>query len=272
MKKTMLRAGAFACAMGAVIQIAACGDDDDTPTGPANGLPVGVAATLALPPGNFTVTPDGRLFFSLHQNYAPPRPLIEVDGQGNELAFPRPGQEPLPALVAVLGVRSDTAGVLWILDNGNRGKVTPKIVAYDTRNGRVARTIQGWAQEIGRRMVSRKSGRIINISSIAGLRAINQLAVYGMSKAGLIQMTRAMALEWGRHGINVNAICPGYIETEINSDYWKSEGGQKLLSMLPRKRVGQSQDLDGVLLLLASGASAFINGAVISADDGFSVA
>ena len=128
------------------------------------------------------------------------------------------------------------------------------------------------AQEIGRRMVSRKSGRIINISSIAGLRAINQLAVYGMSKAGLIQMTRAMALEWGRHGINVNAICPGYIETEINSDYWKSEGGQKLLSMLPRKRVGQSQDLDGVLLLLASGASAFINGAVISADDGFSVA
>lgn len=128
------------------------------------------------------------------------------------------------------------------------------------------------AQEIGRRMVGRKSGRIINISSIAGLLAINQLAVYGMSKAGLIQMTRAMALEWGRHGINVNAICPGYIETEINSDYWKSEGGQKLLSMLPRKRVGQSQDLDGVLLLLASGASAFINGAVISADDGFSVA
>lgn len=128
------------------------------------------------------------------------------------------------------------------------------------------------AQEVGRRMVSRKSGRIINISSVAGLRAINQLAVYGMSKAGLIQMTRAMALEWGRHGVNVNAICPGYIETEINSDYWKSEGGQKLLSMLPRKRIGQSQDLDGVLLLLASDASTFLNGAVISADDGFSIA
>ena len=128
------------------------------------------------------------------------------------------------------------------------------------------------AQDVGRRMVSRKSGRIINISSVAGLRAINQLAVYGMSKAGLIQMTRAMALEWGRHGVNVNAICPGYIETEINSDYWKSEGGQKLLSMLPRKRIGQSQDLDGVLLLLASDASTFLNGAVISADDGFSIA
>jgi len=128
------------------------------------------------------------------------------------------------------------------------------------------------AQEIGRRMVARRSGRIINVSSIAGLRAINQLAVYGMSKAALVQMTRSMALEWGRHGVNVNAICPGYIETEINSAYWKSEGGQKLLSMLPRKRIGQPQDIDGVLLMLASGASSFVNGAVISVDDGFSVA
>lgn len=128
------------------------------------------------------------------------------------------------------------------------------------------------AQEIGKRMAARRAGHIVNIASVAGLRAINQLAVYGMSKAALVQMTKAMALEWGRHGVNVNALCPGYIETEINSDYWKSEGGQKLLSILPRKRVGQPQDLDGVLLMLASGASGFINGAVISADDGFSIA
>ena len=128
------------------------------------------------------------------------------------------------------------------------------------------------AQEIGKRMVSRRTGHIINIASVAGLRAINQLAVYGMSKAALVQMTKSMALEWGRHGVNVNALCPGYIETEINSDYWTSEGGQKLLSILPRKRIGQPQDLDGALLMLASGASGFINGAVISADDGFSIA
>lgn len=127
------------------------------------------------------------------------------------------------------------------------------------------------AQEIGKRMVSRRTGRIINIASVAGLRAINQLAVYGMSKAALVQMTKSMALEWGRHGVNVNALCPGYIETEINSDYWTSEGGQKLLSILPRKRIGQPQDLDGALLMLASGASGFINGAVISVDDGFSI-
>jgi NAD(P)-dependent dehydrogenase (short-subunit alcohol dehydrogenase family) len=84
-------------------------------------------------------------------------------------------------------------------------------------------------------------------------------------------MTKAMALEWGRYGINVNAICPGYIETEINREYFRSESGRKLVDMLPRKRVGQPQDLDALLMLLASDQSDFINGAVVSADDGFAV-
>jgi NAD(P)-dependent dehydrogenase (short-subunit alcohol dehydrogenase family) len=92
--------------------------------------------------------------------------------------------------------------------------------------------------------------------------------VYGMSKAGVIHMTRSMALEWGRYNINVNALCPGYIETEINRDYWNTEGGRKLLAMLPRRRVGKPEDLDGLVLLLASDQSGFVNGAVIAADDG----
>jgi hypothetical protein len=92
-----------------------------------------------------------------------------------------------------------------------------------------------------------------------------------MSKAAVVQMTRAMALEWARYGINVNAICPGYIETEINRDYFATEAGKKLVAMLPRRRVGQPEDLDGLLLLLASDASRFINGAIITADDGLSV-
>jgi NAD(P)-dependent dehydrogenase (short-subunit alcohol dehydrogenase family) len=104
------------------------------------------------------------------------------------------------------------------------------------------------------------------------LRALAQISVYAMSKAAVIHMTRALALEWGRHGINVNAICPGYIETEINRDYWRTEGGQKLVGMLPRRRVGRPEDLDGLVLLLASDASGFINGAVISADDGLTAA
>ena len=130
------------------------------------------------------------------------------------------------------------------------------------------------AQEAAKRMIVRaksdpnKQQRIINIASVAGLRVLSQIGVYCMSKAGVVQMTKAMALEWGRYGINVNAICPGYIETEINKDYFLSEGGQKLVDMLPRKRVGRPEDLDGLLLLLAADESRFINGAIMTADDG----
>jgi NAD(P)-dependent dehydrogenase (short-subunit alcohol dehydrogenase family) len=126
------------------------------------------------------------------------------------------------------------------------------------------------AQAVGRSMIARKSrGRIINIASVAGLRVLAQLSTYCMSKAAVIQMTKAMANEWGRYGINVNAICPGYIETEINRAYWETETGKKMVTTLPRRRVGQAQDLDGLVLLLASEQAHFINGAVITADDGF---
>ena len=136
------------------------------------------------------------------------------------------------------------------------------------------------AQEVGKRMLARArgaapgtytGGRIINVASMAGLRAFPQIGVYAMSKAAVVQMTKAMALEWGRFDINVNAICPGYIDTEINHHQWKTEQGQKLVQMLPRKRVGQPQDLDALIVMLCADESHFINGAVISADDGFGV-
>ena len=134
------------------------------------------------------------------------------------------------------------------------------------------------AQEVGKRMLARArgaapgtytGGRIINIASMAGLRVLSQIGVYCMSKADVVHMTKAMALEWGRYDINVNAICPGYIDTEINHRYWQTEQGQKLIDTLPRKRVGQPQDLDALLVMLCAKESHFINGAVISADDGF---
>lgn len=128
------------------------------------------------------------------------------------------------------------------------------------------------AQAAAKDMIARKvAGRIINIASVAGLRVLSQLSVYCMSKAAVVQMTKAMALEWARYGINTNAICPGYIETEINRDHWSTPGGQKLIEMLPRRRVGEPKDLDGVLLLLASDEARFLNGAIIAADDGLSV-
>jgi NAD(P)-dependent dehydrogenase (short-subunit alcohol dehydrogenase family) len=134
------------------------------------------------------------------------------------------------------------------------------------------------AQEVGKRMLARSrgaapgsftGGRIVNIASMAGLRVLPQIGVYCMSKAAVIQMTKAMALEWGKFGINVNAICPGYIDTEINHHHWQTEQGQKLVNMLPRKRVGKPEDLDALLVTLCSDQSHFINGAVIAADDGF---
>ena len=128
------------------------------------------------------------------------------------------------------------------------------------------------AQQTAKVMIAKKTpGRIINIASVAGLRVLSGIGVYCMSKAAVVQMTKAMALEWGKYGINTNAICPGYIRTEINSDYFDSEAGQKLVNMLPRRRVGKVDDLDGLLMLLASDASAFMNGSVIAADDGLSV-
>ena len=135
------------------------------------------------------------------------------------------------------------------------------------------------AQEVAKRMMMRSSAngakppyRIINIASIAPLKPLAGLGLYAMSHAAVTQMTRAMALEWGSHGINVNAICPGYIDTVSNHAVCKSERGQKLQGKLPRKRLGRPEDLDGLLMLLAADESQFINGAVITADDGFSAA
>lgn len=136
------------------------------------------------------------------------------------------------------------------------------------------------AQEVGKRMLARSrgaapgsftGGRIINIASMAGIRTLPQIGVYAMSKAAVVQMTKAYAMEWGRFGINVNALCPGYIDTEINHHHWSTEQGQKLVQMLPRKRVGKPEDLDALIVLLASDQSHFVNGAVIAADDGFAL-
>lgn len=152
--------------------------------------------------------------------------------------------------------------------------VTPEDYAYvmDT-NVRGAFFV---AQETAKRMITRAKGdpkkqhRIINIASVAGLRVLPQKGVYCISKAAVVHMTKSMAVEWGKHGINVNAICHGYIATEMNADHFASEQGQKLVNMLPRKRLGTPEDLDGLLLLLAAEESALINGAIITADDGMS--
>ena len=109
---------------------------------------------------------------------------------------------------------------------------------------------------------------LINVASIMGLRVAGGVGAYAASKAGLIHMTRAMALEWARYGIRVNALAPGYIETDMNGEFLKSESGQKLLARIPQRRFGKKRELNGPLLLLASDASSLMTGSVITADGG----
>ncbi|MBN9426532.1 MAG: SDR family oxidoreductase [Burkholderiales bacterium] len=174
------------------------------------------------------------------------------------------------------------AGPIDVLVNNSGVSTTQKLIdvqpddfdfVFDT-NTRGAFFV---AQEVARRMIARskqepqRQARIINVASMAGLRVLAQIGIYCMSKAAVVHMTKAMALEWARHNININAVCPGYIETEINAHHWQTEAGQKLVNMLPRRRLGKPEDLDGIVLLLASDQSNFINGAVITADDGFAL-
>lgn len=128
------------------------------------------------------------------------------------------------------------------------------------------------AQEGARRMNMQGSGgSIINIASVLGLRVASHLSVYCASKAGVIQLTKAMALELARYKIRVNAICPGYFLTDINRDFMASDAGKKMVQRVPQRRLGDLDELLGPLFLLASDASSFMTGSVISVDGGHAV-
>ncbi|NUB13375.1 SDR family oxidoreductase, partial [Azospirillum brasilense] len=109
---------------------------------------------------------------------------------------------------------------------------------------------------------------IVNIASILGLRVAGHVVAYTASKAGLVQRTQALALEWARYGIRVNALAPGYMETDLNRDFLATDAGQALIRRVPQRRLGRLADLDGPLLLLCSDASAYMTGAVVPVDGG----
>jgi NAD(P)-dependent dehydrogenase (short-subunit alcohol dehydrogenase family) len=128
------------------------------------------------------------------------------------------------------------------------------------------------AQAAARRMVSAgKPGAIVNIASILGTRVIPGLAGYSAAKAGLLQLTRQMAVELARHRIRVNALAPGYIATDINRGFFETDAGQALVKRIPQRRLGTVEDLTGPLLLLASEAGAHMTGSVITVDGGHTV-
>jgi NAD(P)-dependent dehydrogenase (short-subunit alcohol dehydrogenase family) len=125
------------------------------------------------------------------------------------------------------------------------------------------------AQATARRMIRHGTGgSIVNVASILGLRVAGGVMPYAVSKAGVVHLTKALALEWARHGIRVNALAPGYIETELNRDFFAGEAGQALVRRIPQRRLGKAGELDGALLLLASEAGSYMTGSVVAVDGG----
>ena len=126
------------------------------------------------------------------------------------------------------------------------------------------------ATEVARRMIARKQeGNIVNIASVLGFGVLKAVSPYTISKAGMVQATKAMALELAQSRIRVNALAPGYIDTEMNHEFWETPGGERLIKRIPQRRVGAESDLDGAILLLASSASRYMTGSVITVDGGF---
>ena len=113
-----------------------------------------------------------------------------------------------------------------------------------------------------------RGGSIVNIASITAFRPGGGAAAYSSSKAAVAHMTRALAMEWARFGIRVNALAPGYFETDLNRDFLKSDFGQKMMKRVPQRRFGEAHELDGPLLLLASDASSYMTGSIITVDGG----
>lgn len=124
------------------------------------------------------------------------------------------------------------------------------------------------AQAAARVMRGAGGGSIVNVASILGERVSKGLAAYAASKAGLIQLTKALALEWAPLGVRVNALAPGYIETDLNREFFASESGKRLIGRIPQQRLGQMSDLDGPLLLLCAETSRYMTGSVIAVDGG----
>ena len=165
-------------------------------------------------------------------------------------------------------------GRLDILVN-TAGVTQPKMaidVTEDDWDSVVGTNLRGsWrvAQETARHMKRLgHGGSIINIASILSFGVTRQLSTYAISKAAVVQMTKAMAVELTRDNIRVNAIAPGYIETDFNRDFFATDRGKKMISRIPQQRLGQMSDLDGALLLLAGDGSQYMTGSVITIDGG----
>ncbi|MGX7743420.1 SDR family oxidoreductase [Rhodopseudomonas parapalustris] len=196
------------------------------------------------------------------------------DGGGRAVAV-RMDVTDLGSMAAALDQAEAALGPITVLVN-NAGVATERL-AVDTSEADwdkvIGANLKGayfLATEVARRMIARQQGgNIVNIASVLGQSVLKFVSPYAISKAGIIQATKAMALELASSRIRVNALAPGYIDTDINRELWATPAGEKLVKSIPQRRVGHESDLDGAILLLASSASRYMTGSVVTVDGGF---
>jgi len=181
--------------------------------------------------------------------------------------------EPATVAEAIVRIAAELGTPTIVVNNAGTVARAPSLeLAEDAWKSVVDVNLSGVfhvAQASAREMVkTATAGTIVNIASILGLRVRTQVAAYAATKAAVVQLTKALALEWAPHGIRVNAIAPGYFETDINRELLRSPLGQAIVARIPQQRVGQLAELDGPLLLLASDASSYMTGTVIAVDGG----
>ena len=174
---------------------------------------------------------------------------------------------------ALTAIQNEVGNLSILINNAGMAE-SKSFLKMDEANWRKTMDVNldgAWrvAHRVSQQMVSSgTSGSIVNIASILGLRQGFGHTAYAVSKAGVVQMTKSMALELARKNIRVNALCPGYIKTEINADYSSTEAGEEYLKTTPAGRVGRLEELDGPMLMLCSDAGSFVNGVALAVDGG----
>ena len=198
---------------------------------------------------------------------------LVADLGGGALALPLDVTKPESVAAAFHELEAKLGAPDIVVNNAGVAQAKPSIdLTEEDWRGVLDTNLDGaWrvAQAAARSMVAaKKGGSIVNIASILGMRVASNLLAYATAKAALVQLTKALALEWARHGIRVNAIAPGYIETEMNRGFFQTEAGQSVVKRIPQRRIGTPGELDGALLLLASGAGSYMTGSVVVVDGG----
>jgi NAD(P)-dependent dehydrogenase (short-subunit alcohol dehydrogenase family) len=199
----------------------------------------------------------------------------EIRGQGGRAVAVRMDVTDTASIAKAIDSAEAALGPVSVLIN-NAGIAIEKLAVDQTEadwDSVINANLKGAyfaATEMARRMIARKQeGNIVNIASVLGFGVMKCLSPYAISKAGIIQATKAMALELAGNRIRVNALAPGYIDTEMNREFWSTPSGEKLTKRIPQRRVGAESDLDGAIMLLASNASRYMTGSVVTVDGGF---